>query len=413
MTLFNDTYIKSKISILSEAKKDGTIMNVKVPWSEGGLKNGNGRIYSTELLTREVSRIQKRIDDGALLGQADHPAGNTELKSVSHIVRKMWMEKNIAWANIAILDTTRGKDLKTIIDAGGKLGISSRGFGNIDKKTGVVQNDYMLSNLDVVANPSFTAGTFSKENVFESFDLTEKKTSSSSIAGYSKEGIIMKNKEMVEELREDSEFSRVTKMLYENEEDFTGTLLEYAEKNAMQIKCVLGVENGTWPDYETAYMKLRAGEQMIANGRKMDRTPDRPAEPKDYYEESKITGVDPEKRAENVNKDRNKPAVTERRILLRQRVVLSNPSWTPEKIDEMTEKLLKAEPTIGEESKKERQLLEAEKLEEKQRLKKTKRLRIKQSMYKEGVLAGFTREQMDVAIAKKMAQLDEEELMEV
>jgi len=407
--MFNDLYKKPLLTILSEAKTDNGIMRILVPFMQSDEKNGNGRIYPRALMKREVNRVSKDISDGRMLGSADHPkGGNTELNSVSHIVTKMKLDDaGKGWAELKIMDTTAGKNLKTIIKSGGKLGVSTRGFGTQNPDTKKVNDDYKLTGLDIVANPSYKAGTFSSDSIFESFDLTGKKPAKSGSSGaYSKEGAIMKNK-LIEELREDTEFSRVVKMLYENEKDCTLTLLEYATKNAMQIRAVLGVENKTYPDYETAFMKLKSGEQNIADGKKMDRTPDKPAEPKDFYEQSKITGTHPEKMAEIVNKNRAKPAITERRIAIRKQLVLSGgPSRTTEQVDALVEKILAGEAEICESVKLK---TEKEQLEEAERKKPNKRLAVKQELKKWGVLAGFTQEQIQTAIDRKMEMMDEEE----
>ena len=407
MTLFNDLYNRPYLTILSESKTDGSIMKILVPFTQVDEKNANGRIYTRKVMEREVNRVSKDIADGKFLGSADHPkSGNTELNSVSHIVKKMWIEKDgRGWASLSILDTTAGKNLKTIIKSGGKLGISTRGFGTFSKETSKVNDDYKLSGLDIVANPSYKAGTFSQDNIFESVDLSEKKIKTGSSGAYMEEGIVKKNKKLLEELREDTEFSRVTKRLWEDEKDFAGTLLEYAEKNGLMIKCVLGVESGQFESYEDAMTKLKGGEQLIANARKQDRTPDKPAEPKDFFEESRITGIHPTLRAKQVNDERNRPADTPKRTALFQQVWASfGASATRKKVDEAVDRILGAKSEI---CKKPVVIIppvlsEAEK-------KKQKRLYIKQQLNKDGALAGFTRQQIDVGIAKRMAELDEME----
>ena len=405
MTLFHDLYNKGSFKILTEAKDaDGSIMKVLVPFTQTGEKNGNGRIYPRAIMQREVDRVQADITDGKFLGSADHPAGgNTELKFVSHIVSKLSLdEKGTGWAELKLLDTTAGKNLKTILKSGGSLGISSRGYGTFDKDTSEVKDDYRLTGLDIVANPSFSKGVFNQANIFESLSLSAPAQFSKS-AGYSKEGYVVKTK-IVEQLREDTEFSRVIKRLYESEENYTGTLVEYAEENEIQVKAVLGVENNQFESYEEAFMKLRGGEQLIATGKKWDVNPDRPAEPIDYYEESKITGIDPIKRAEHVNKEREKPGLTERYIAMRKRVVLSGKiGQTAEQIDEMVQKLLKAEPAIHEKAKAKRLLMEDKAIKETQdKVKKDPYLGLKMEMNRIGILAGFSRAQIDESIKRRI-----------
>ena len=137
MTMFNDLYKKPLLTILSEAKTDNGIMRILVPFMQSDEKNGNGRIYPRALMKREVNRVSKDISDGRMLGSADHPkGGNTELNSVSHIVTKMKLDDaGKGWAELKIMDTTAGKNLKTIIKSGGKLGVSTRGFGTQNPDT--------------------------------------------------------------------------------------------------------------------------------------------------------------------------------------------------------------------------------------------------------------------------------------
>jgi len=414
VTLFNDLYGRPYLTILSEAKVDNSIMKVLVPFTQVDVKNGNGRIYPKAIMQREVNRVSQDIADGKFLGSADHPkGGNTELNSVSHIVKKMWLEKDgRGWASLSILDTTAGKNLKTIIKAGGKLGVSTRGFGNFDKETSKVKEDYKLAGLDIVANPSFKDGVFSQDSIFESIDLSQENDHHKFSKGgaYSKEGYVRKSK-LMEELNEDTMWARVTRKAYEDDkEDYNGTLEEYVQEYGLKYKAILLHQDGTYKSYEEAMIALSGNEQDVADGKKMDNTPDRPVEPKDYYEEGLITGIHPAKRAETINKYRNKPAATERRIAIRQQLVLSSGgSMTTEEIDAMVEKLLAGEKVICEESKRKRLLLEDERLKEKQRLKKNRRLTIKGEMIKAMSLGGFTESQINVAIERRMIQLDEEE----
>ncbi len=402
MTLFNDLYNRPFLTILSEAKTDGSIMKILVPFCQVDEKNANGRIYTKDIMEREINRVSKDIADGKFLGSADHPkSGNTELNSVSHLVKKMWLEKDgRGWASLSILDTTAGKNLKTIVKAGGKLGVSTRGFGTFSKETSEVNDDYELAGLDIVANPSFKAGVFSQDSVFESIDLNlseKKRVNTGSSGAYMKEGIV--RKKLLEELKEDTPFARIVKMLFEGEKDFDGTLEEYADLNGLKIKAVLAVENGDYPDYEMAMLKIIGGDQAGAEGKKMDRTPTRPAEPRDYYEESKITGIHPVKRAKEVNEERAKPAATEKRIALYRQVWVSfGQSATKEKVNEAVDRIMAA--NIRTEKPVPKVLSEAEK-------KRQKRISIAQGMHHDGALAGFKREQIDCAIAKKMAEMDE------
>ena len=160
--------------ILSERKtRDGDTMDILVPWVQADKKNQNDRFYPKALLQREVSRIQDAVESGAFVGTGDHPHGGAaDVATSSHIVKKVWMDRRgKGWAEMKVIPTARGKNVMTLIRQGAQLGVSSRGFGNVDDKTGRVQDDYKLMGIDIVINPSYKEGVFNKENIFESLNF--------------------------------------------------------------------------------------------------------------------------------------------------------------------------------------------------------------------------------------------------
>jgi hypothetical protein len=125
-------------------------------------ENGNGRVYSKRILEREVQNYQKMIDDRRALGELDHPEDSVvNLKNASHIVTKMWWDGNNVMGKVKVLDTPSGKILKSLVESGVKLGISSRGLGSTRKESGktVVEDDFQLICFDFVQEPS-TPGAF-------------------------------------------------------------------------------------------------------------------------------------------------------------------------------------------------------------------------------------------------------------
>ena len=124
--------------------------------------NQNGRIYPKNILEREVLNYQKFIRENRALGECDHPDSSVvELKNVSHIVREAYMQGDICYGSVEILDTPSGKILKSLVDSGVTLGISSRGVGSTRKEGDyqVVQDDFQLICWDFVTEPS-TPGAF-------------------------------------------------------------------------------------------------------------------------------------------------------------------------------------------------------------------------------------------------------------
>lgn len=124
--------------------------------------NQNGRVYPRHILEREVRNYQKWILENRALGECDHPEQSViNLKSVSHIVREAYMDGDAVKGSIEVLDTPCGQIIKSLVESGVKLGISSRGVGSTRKEGDhfVVADDYQLICFDCVSEPS-TGGAF-------------------------------------------------------------------------------------------------------------------------------------------------------------------------------------------------------------------------------------------------------------
>jgi len=121
------------------------------------IKNGNGRYYSKDLWEREINKYMESIRENRALGELDHPESSIiNLKNVSHnIVELRWDGDNVM-GKIEILPTPSGNILKALIDSGITVGVSSRGMGSLQEKSGVleVQDDFELLAWDFVSTPS-------------------------------------------------------------------------------------------------------------------------------------------------------------------------------------------------------------------------------------------------------------------
>ena len=121
-------------------------------------KNGNGRSYPYKVLKREMDNYKKLVADNRACGELDHPDDSViNLKNVSHIVTDVWWEGKDVMGKIKVLNTPSGRILKDLINAGVKLGISSRGLGSVKESMGggiVVQEDFELICFDIVSEPS-------------------------------------------------------------------------------------------------------------------------------------------------------------------------------------------------------------------------------------------------------------------
>lgn len=124
--------------------------------------NQNGRIYPEPILSREVRNYQKFIQENRALGECDHPDSSVvELKNASHIIREAWMDDDICYGTVELLDTPSGKILQSLVESGVTLGISSRGVGSTRREgdNDIVQDDFQLICWDFVSEPS-TPGAF-------------------------------------------------------------------------------------------------------------------------------------------------------------------------------------------------------------------------------------------------------------
>jgi len=124
--------------------------------------NGNGRIYPSCVLQKEVKNYQKLVKERRALGELDHPEESViNLRNASHIVTACWMEEHKVMGKIKVLDTPSGKILKSLVEGGCAIGISSRGMGSVTENNGqtIVEDDFQLICFDVVSEPS-TPGAF-------------------------------------------------------------------------------------------------------------------------------------------------------------------------------------------------------------------------------------------------------------
>jgi hypothetical protein len=146
--------------LLTESEKKyvaegGMILSGKL--QEGDRQNGNGRVYPTGVLSREIDNYKQIVKDMRALGELDHPESSIiNLNNVSHLVLDVWMEGKVVMGKLKVLDTPSGKILRSLIEGGAQLGISSRGLGSVEQKGGktMVQDDFQLICFDIVSDPS-------------------------------------------------------------------------------------------------------------------------------------------------------------------------------------------------------------------------------------------------------------------
>lgn len=150
------TFQQANIQILEESDAaGGKHLYLEGICIEGNKRNANKRIYPLFEIKRAVDTINKQILEGySVMGEVDHPDDlKINLDRVCHTVEKMWMDGEAGCGKLKILPTPMGNLIKTLLQSGVKLGVSSRGSGNVDDHTGHV-SDFEIVTIDVVAQPS-------------------------------------------------------------------------------------------------------------------------------------------------------------------------------------------------------------------------------------------------------------------
>ena len=133
---------------------------------QANTQNGNGRVYPIKVLMREVENYKKLVKENRALGELDHPDDSViNLKNACHLVTSIWMEGDNVMGKIKVLDTPSGQVLKSLVESGVKLGISSRGMGSVENENGqtIVQDDFQLICFDFVSEPSTPEAFMIKE----------------------------------------------------------------------------------------------------------------------------------------------------------------------------------------------------------------------------------------------------------
>ena len=148
------------VEYIREEKENGEkSYKIRGIFMQGDIKNRNGRVYPMEILTKEVKKYNNKfVSENRAYGELGHPEGPTvNLERVSHLITELYPEGKNIMGEARILETPMGKIVKTLMDEGTKLGVSSRGMGSLDERNGAkqVRDDfYLAAAADIVADPS-------------------------------------------------------------------------------------------------------------------------------------------------------------------------------------------------------------------------------------------------------------------
>ena len=132
---------------------------IKGIFMQADIKNKNGRVYPMEILQKEVKRYNKEfINEKRAYGELGHPEGPTvNLERASHMITALYPDGKNFVGEAKVLSTPMGNIVKSLMDEGAKLGVSSRGMGSLEQKNGAnyVRDDFYLATAaDIVSDPS-------------------------------------------------------------------------------------------------------------------------------------------------------------------------------------------------------------------------------------------------------------------
>jgi hypothetical protein len=160
MALLITEIFNEDCEVLTESNENGKKQYyIQGPFMQGDLKNRNGRIYPSAVLEKEMNRYNEQfVKTKRALGELNHPQGpQINADRVSHLITEMSRDGNNFIGKAKILSTPMGEIVKTFIDEGVRIGVSTRGLGSVKQtKDGImeVQDDFHLATVDIVTDPS-------------------------------------------------------------------------------------------------------------------------------------------------------------------------------------------------------------------------------------------------------------------
>ena len=151
-----ETLTFDQAQMVVESANEGKDLFMKGICIQGGVRNANQRVYPVNEIGRAVKTLNDQVTGGySVLGEVDHPEGlNINLDRVSHMIQEMWMDGPNGYGKLKILPTPMGQLVKTMLESGVKLGVSSRGSGNVTEDGSGEVSEFEIITVDVVAQPS-------------------------------------------------------------------------------------------------------------------------------------------------------------------------------------------------------------------------------------------------------------------
>ncbi len=144
----------TECNIIQESSNDSKNMWLNGICMQSSIKNRNGRNYPLDEISAAVANAKQRItESGGIFGELDHPQTLTiNSDRISHVITEMWMHGNDAYGKAKLLNTPMGLIAQELLKSGVKIGVSSRGAGNVNE-SGDVQG-FQFITYDIVITPS-------------------------------------------------------------------------------------------------------------------------------------------------------------------------------------------------------------------------------------------------------------------
>tara|TARA_Y100000114_G_C11752382_1_gene325054 strand:+ start:384 stop:1007 length:624 start_codon:yes stop_codon:yes gene_type:complete len=200
MNLLREHLTFDQAQVIVENANDGKDLYMKGICIQGGVRNANQRVYPVNEIGRAVKTLSDQIAGGySVLGEVDHPEGLTvNLDRVSHMINEVWMDGPNGYGKMKILPTPMGQLVRTMLENGVKLGVSSRGSGNVSEDGSGEVSDFEIITVDVVAQPSAPGAyptpiyehLMNTRNGYKAFNLAQATREDEKAQKYLKESLI-------------------------------------------------------------------------------------------------------------------------------------------------------------------------------------------------------------------------------
>ena len=156
MLNLRETLTFDEAKIVVESANEGKDLYMKGICIQGGVRNANQRVYPVREIGRAVKTLNDQVSGGySVLGEVDHPEGlNINLDRVSHMITEMWMDGPNGYGKLKVIPTPMGQLIQTMINNGVKVGVSSRGSGNVKEDGSGEVSEFEIITVDAVAQPS-------------------------------------------------------------------------------------------------------------------------------------------------------------------------------------------------------------------------------------------------------------------